>query len=85
MSLTVALLLAGAAGLMGIAIGYFLRLLLTLGKKGSVELEVKQMLLEAKEEAQKITEEAEKKGVSIIEEARKEEKEKQLEHLRKKF
>ncbi|OFZ82305.1 MAG: ribonuclease Y [Candidatus Yonathbacteria bacterium RIFCSPHIGHO2_01_FULL_51_10] len=77
LSIKFALALAAMAGVVGIALGYVLRLLLTLGKKGTVELEIKQLLLGAKEEAQKITEEAEKKAVSITEEARKEEKEKQ--------
>jgi len=53
MSIKIVLALMGAAGVAGIVIGYFVRWLLTLGKKGSVELEVKQMLLQAKEEARK--------------------------------
>ncbi|OHA84611.1 MAG: ribonuclease Y [Candidatus Yonathbacteria bacterium RIFOXYC1_FULL_52_10] len=77
MSLKIALLLASIAGVVGIAFGYFLRWLVTLGKRGSIELEVKQMMLAAKEEAQKITEEAEKKALSTIEDARREEKEKE--------
>ncbi len=44
------------------AFGYILHLLITLGKKGSVELEVKQMLLDAKEKAEKILEEAKEKA-----------------------
>lgn len=41
--------------------GYYLRYVVSAGKKGSMELEIKQMMLEAKEKAQKIEEEAEKK------------------------
>lgn len=54
MSLKIAFLLAGAAGLLGIAIGYILRYLILSAQKGSMELQVKQSLLEAKDQAQKI-------------------------------
>ncbi|MCR4334422.1 MAG: ribonuclease Y [Patescibacteria group bacterium] len=77
MSLKVILLLASAAGLAGVAIGYFLRLIISLGKKGSMELEIKQMMLEAKEDAKKITAEAEKKATETMQEIRKEIKEKE--------
>ncbi len=49
----------GLAGLAGIAIGYVFRWLYGLSQKGSVEVEVKQLLLDAREEAKKITVEAE--------------------------
>ena len=65
------------AGLIGVAVGYYLRLIISLGKKGSMELEIKEMLLSAKEEAKKITIDAESKAAKAIEEARKEEKEKE--------
>lgn len=45
----------------GIGFGYYLRFLITMGKRGSIELEVKQKLIQAKEEAQKILEEAQNK------------------------
>ena len=77
MSLTTALMLAGAALLVGIVIGYFLRWLISLGKRGSVELTIKQKLLEAKDEAQKIVDEAEKKAEKILDDAKKEEKQKE--------
>lgn len=80
MSLKIAMLLAGLAGLIGIALGYFLRWILTVGKRGSMELEIKKMMLEAKEEAKKITTEAEKKSTKLLENSKKEvfEKEKEL-------
>jgi ribonuclease Y len=59
MSLTYALILMALAGLAGIAIGYVFRLLYGLSQKGSIEVEVKQLLLDAREEAKKITTEAE--------------------------
>ncbi len=74
MSLKIILALLGVSGLAGIAIGYFLRWLITLGKKGSVEIEVKQMVLEAKEESAKILGEAVKKAEEKSVEIREKEK-----------
>lgn len=79
MSLTTIIILVAVAGIVGIAIGYFLRLLLTLGKKGSIEMEIKEKQLEAEEKAQQITAEAEEKAEKIVEEARQEKKEKEKE------
>jgi len=62
--------------LAGVAFGYYLRLLVSLGKKGSMEIQIKQMLLSAKEEAQKITAQAEKETARKLDELKKEEKEK---------
>jgi ribonuclease Y len=71
MSLKVVLLLVSVAGIGGIAFGYFLRWIISLGKRGSMELEIKQMMLEAKERAQKIITEAEVKGKEIVKELQK--------------
>ncbi len=68
------LLIAGGAG---VALGYYLRVIVAAGKKGSMELEIKQMMLEAKEKAKKIEEEAEKKMREEKKEAEKEIKEKE--------
>jgi ribonuclease Y len=57
--------------------GYYLRYIVAAGRKGSVELEVKQMLLEAKEKAQKVEEEAERKIDGKKADAEKDIKEKQ--------
>ncbi len=65
------------AGVIGVAVGYYLRLIISLGKKGSMELEIKEMLLTAKEEAKKITADAETKAHQTIEESKKEIKEKE--------
>ena len=59
MSLKFILFLLGLAGIFGTAFGYFLRWIISLGKRGSMELEIKQMMLNAQERSQKITEEAE--------------------------
>ncbi len=83
MSITQVALIAGGAGLAGALFGYFLYRLISLGKKGSVELTVKQMLVDAKAEAQKLTEEAEKKAAEKIKKSEEEgrEKEAQLKRL----
>src|ERR1035437_1760741 len=73
----VVLICAVIAGLIGLGIGYYLRFVISLGKKGSMELEIKEMLLAAREEAKKITADAEAKTGQIAEQARKEIKEKE--------
>jgi len=77
MSLKIVILLAGVAGLIGIALGYFLRMIISLGKRGSMELEIKGMMLEAKEEAKKIVLEAENKAVETLKDIKNEAKEKE--------
>ncbi|MDO8523786.1 MAG: ribonuclease Y [bacterium] len=72
MSTFTLLLLLGAAGVAGIVIGYWLRWLVSLGQKGSVELSIKQKLLEAREEAKNITADAEKKRGTVEEVLREE-------------
>jgi ribonucrease Y len=59
MSLKLALLLALLAAAAGTGFGYLLRLIIALGKKGSVELDIKQMEINARQEAQRIIDEAE--------------------------
>jgi len=75
-------MLSAATFIVGAVIGYFLRWLISLGKKGSVELTIKQKILEAKDDAQKIVDEAEKKAEKILEVAKAEEKAKE-EQLKK--
>ncbi len=77
MSLKIVLLIAGLTGLLGIAIGYFLRLIISLGKKGSVELDIRRMMLEADEKAKKVVIDAETKSVEIMKEIKNETKEKE--------
>lgn len=62
MSLKIAFLLIAFAGVIGIGFGYFLRWIISLGKRGSMELLVRQMTLDAEVKAKKITEEAEKRA-----------------------
>ncbi len=54
-------IVAIVGALIGGAVGYYLRYIVAAGKKGSMELEIKQMMLEAKEKAKKIEEEGEQK------------------------
>jgi ribonuclease Y len=77
MSLKLVALFLSIAGVVGVAIGYYLRFIISLGKKGSMELEIKEMLLVAKEDAKRITSEAETKAHQIIESVKNEVKEKE--------
>ena len=72
MSFKLVLVLLALAGILGVVIGYFLRWLVSLGQKGSVELQIKQMMLEAREEAKNIVGVAEKKAETLEEELREE-------------
>lgn len=76
MSPLIIVILLVTAGL-GVAFGYYLRYIVAAGKRGSMELEIKQMELEAKEKAKKIEEASEKKIEEQKSEAQKEIKEKQ--------
>lgn len=69
-------LIAGGALIGGLVLGYALRWLITLSQKGSIEIEVKQALLEAKGDAQKIVDEATKQAESLLKQAKDEEREK---------
>jgi ribonuclease Y len=59
MSLKIILILLALSGLGGVALGYVLRVLIGLAQRGSVELDIKQKLLAAKERAAKIVADAE--------------------------
>ncbi len=72
MSLKVIIVLLALAGLIGTAAGYFLRFVIALGKKGSMELEIKQMMLDAREESKRIVSEAERKSEALESERREE-------------
>jgi ribonucrease Y len=76
MPLKLVVILLSLAALIGVAFGYFLRWIISLGQRGSLELRIKQTELHAKEEAKRITEEAEKHAEETLKEARGEIKEK---------
>ena len=65
--------------LFGVGIGYYLRLIIALGKRRSIEIDIKQMMVGAKEEAQKITDEAKKKSEGQLLNLKEEEKKKEQE------
>ncbi len=66
MSLKLLFTLLAVAALGGAVLGYVLRWLLVLARKGSIEIEVKQIVLDANVEAQKITEEADTKAKEVV-------------------
>ncbi|MBX4206420.1 ribonuclease Y, partial [Candidatus Parcubacteria bacterium] len=69
MSLKLALLLALIAASAGIGFGYLLRLIISLGKKGSMELDIQRLEIEARDEAQKIVLEAEEQAKDMVQRA----------------
>ena len=62
MSVKLILALLALAGAAGIAVGYFLRMLILLGKRGSMELQIRKMMLDAEERAKKVVEGAEERA-----------------------
>lgn len=79
MSIKVILVLLALSGISGIAFGYFLRWIISLGKRGSMELEIKQMQLDAEVRAKKIIGEAEREAKEKSETLAGEHKEKERE------
>ncbi len=80
LSTKIILLLLAAAGVTGIAVGYFARLIISLGKRGSMELEIRKMRLDAEEKAKRITEEAEVKAKEKHDQLTAEFKERERDH-----
>lgn len=78
--LTIVLAAAGLA--VGLGLGYYLRVLIALSKKGSMEVEIKNLIVGAKEEAQKITAEAIARAEEKLRNVEQEEKQR-LEDLKK--
>src|SRR3989338_6627710 len=77
MSITlITILISAGALLLGVGIGYYLRFIIALGKRRSIEIDIKQMMVGAKEEAQKITDEAKKVSEEKLAELKEEEKKK---------
>src|ERR1035437_6609872 len=76
MSTIITILIGAATLLLGVGIGYYLRLIIALGKKRSIEIDIKDMMLGEREEAQKITDEAKKKSETRLAELKDEEKKK---------
>lgn len=79
MSIKILILLLAGSGLVGAVIGYVFRWLLVLAQKSSIEIKVKQLLLDGREQAEKILAEAEnaaKARVIAVESELKEKEEK---------
>jgi len=66
MSLKIVFALLALSALGGAIIGFVFRWLLVSARKGSIEVEVKHILLDAREEAKKITEEAQDKAKEVL-------------------
>ncbi|MFA6353942.1 MAG: ribonuclease Y [Candidatus Paceibacterota bacterium] len=79
MSITIIILIGVIALFLGAGIGYYLRLIIALGKRRSIEIDIKQMMVGAKEEAQKITDEAKKISETKLAELKEEERKKEQE------
>src|SRR3989339_781335 len=79
MSMTIIILIGVGVLLLGVGIGYYLRLIIALGKRKSIEIDIKQMMVGAKEEAQRITDEAKKEAELKLAELKEEEKKKEFE------
>lgn len=79
MSLKFILVLLALSGVAGIGFGYFLRWIISLGKRGSMELEIKQMKLDAQESGKRILAEAEREAKEKTETLTNEFKEKERE------
>ena len=73
------IIIAIIALVIGAGVGYYLRLVVSLGQKGSMELEIKQIMLATKEDSQKILDEAKRKVEEQINEQKKEERKKEEE------
>lgn len=76
------LVLAIVAGLIGLGVGYFLRMQIARGKATNVEAIAEKKLTEAKTQEQQIILEAKEKAIKVIDDAKKEEEERRGE-LRK--
>jgi ribonuclease Y len=74
MSTLIIILIGVGVLLLGAGIGYYLRVIVALGKRKSIEIDIKQMMVGAKEEAQKITDEAKNKVEKRLAELKEEEK-----------
>ena len=79
MSILTIILIGAGALLLGVGVGYYLRLIIALGKKRSIEIDIKDMMVGAKEEAQKITNEAQAKSEEVLAKLKEEEKRKEIE------
>jgi ribonuclease Y len=69
-TLVIIAIISVSALFVGVAIGWFLRFIIALGQKGSMELEIKEMMLEAREEVERMTQDASQEAGEIVEQAK---------------
>ena len=69
-TLIIIAIIAISALFVGMAIGWFLRFIIALGQKGSMELEIKEMMLEAREEVDRIIQDATEEADTILKTAK---------------
>ncbi len=77
MSLKIVALLMAGASIVSLAVGYYLRFIIALGKRRSIEVDIKQMMLEAQKKEKEIIDVAEKKAEEVLNIARFEIREKE--------
>src|SRR3989344_4127526 len=70
----ITILLSAGALFFGVLVGYYLRVIVALGKRRSIEIDIKQMMVGAKEEAKQITDDAKKASEKKLTELKEEEK-----------
>ncbi|MFM7088152.1 MAG: Rnase Y domain-containing protein, partial [Candidatus Paceibacterota bacterium] len=83
MTLITSIILGAVLLLLGLGLGYYLRVIVALGKRRSIEIDIKDMMLGAKEEAQRLQDEAKKRSEEILKKA-KEDEEKREQEFREK-
>lgn len=66
MTLVTSIIIGALVLLLGLGLGYYLRVIIALGKRRSIEIDIKDMMLGAKEEAQRLLDEAKKKSEDIL-------------------
>jgi ribonuclease Y len=71
-TLVIIAIISVSALLVGGVIGWFLRFIIALGQKGSMELEIKEMMLEAREEVERITQDAAEHADNLLKVAKEE-------------
>src|SRR3989338_6794713 len=84
LGLTIIIIAGSVILIIGAALGYYLRVIVALGKRRSIEIDIKQMIVDAKEEAQKIVDAAKKESEEKSAEQKEEEKEEKKEEKKKK-
>src|SRR3989344_1063307 len=79
MSTLMIILVSAGALVLGVGVGYYLRVIVALGKRRSIEIDIKQMMVSAKEEAQQIVDDAKKASETKLAELKEEDKKKNIE------